>query len=301
MNGILNIFKPSGPTSHDIVNYIRKLTAAKKTGHTGTLDPGATGVLVVCLGKATRIIRFLPDDKTYRAKITFGVTTDTGDGYGDIISHRDASTLTIDKLREALEFFKGTIKQVPPMTSAVRHNGQRLYELARRGEIVERKPRQAVIYTLELKDADNFGTKTPSAQLEVACSAGTYIRTLCADLGEKLGCGAHMSSLLRLKAGNFTLDKSFTLEQITGLQQQGALPSALINLNEALLHLTEVQVKPDAVLKVKSGNRLHPDSIAACNDNIRSGQLVRLLAEQTVLAIARVEESVLLQPVVVLA
>jgi len=300
MDGILNIFKPSGPTSHDVVSYIRKLTAIKKAGHTGTLDPGATGVLVVCLGKATRIIRFLLDDKVYLAKITFGVSTDTGDGYGEIINRSDASTLTVNRLREALKLFKGTIEQVPPMTSAVRHQGQKLYELARRGMTVERKPRQAIIYALGLKDTAGFGTDAPSAHLEVACSAGTYIRTLCADLGKKLGCGAYMSSLSRLRAGAFTIENSLTLERIAGLHKQGTLPAALVSLNEALHHLTGVQVKPDAMAKVKSGNQLHPANIAACDGNIRSGQPVKLLAGQTVLAIARVEENMLFQPVAVL-
>lgn len=293
LNGILNVQKPSGRTSHDVVVYLRRLTAVKKAGHTGTLDPGATGVLVVCLGKATRIIQYLPGDKAYRAKITFGIATTTGDSDGEVTQTHDASALTPEELMAALKLFQGEIEQTPPMTAAIRHRGKRLYELARQGLVVERAPRKVTITELRLVDVTDLGTATPEAVIELSCSAGTYVRTLASDLGEKLGCGAHLSALVRTRAGSFRLENSLTLEEIAARHRQGSLPAVMVSLSDALGYLPAVQVKPTAVPAVKSGNRLYPAGVIDSGEHINhcgNGQLVRLLAGQELLAVARKQE-----------
>ena len=293
LDGILNIDKPAGMTSHDVVASIRRLTGIKKAGHTGTLDPGATGVLPVCLGRATRLIRYLPDDKAYRAEVAFGVATATGDRFGEVIRTADASALTEEALLAALGHFQGPQEQIPPMTSAVRHQGKRLYELARQGLVVERQPRRVAIYELRLVSVSGLGAPTPRAVIELTCSAGTYVRSLCMDLGEKLGCGAHMSALVRTRAGAFGLADSLTLDKIAEIHRQGDLSAVLTGLSEALAHLPAVPVKPAAEPAVKSGNRLYLPGVAAPGDEIArfaSGQPVRLLAGGELLAVARKRE-----------
>ncbi|MCL6446672.1 MAG: tRNA pseudouridine(55) synthase TruB [Armatimonadetes bacterium] len=293
MDGILIVHKPPGMTSHDVVDYLRRLTGAKKAGHTGTLDPGATGVLPVCLGRATRIIRYLPGDKAYRAEVTFGVATATGDSFGNVVRTADASALSEEELFAALKHFQGPLEQVPPMTSAVWHQGKRLYELARQGLEVERKPRPVMIFDLRLVGVSGLGTATPRAVLELSCSAGTYVRSLCIDLGEKLGCGAHMSALVRTRAGPFTLENALPLEEIAALHRRGGLPGVLVSPAEALAHLPAVQVKPTAVPAVKSGNRLYLPGVAGSGDEIdrlESGRPFRLLAGGDLLAVARKRE-----------
>lgn len=290
LDGILNVAKPSGMTSHDVIDYLRRLTGVVRAGHTGTLDPGATGVLPVCLGKATRIIRYLPGDKAYRAEVAFGVATATGDSFGDVVRTADASALTEEELLAALKHFQGPIEQIPPMTSAVRYQGKRLYELARQGLEVERKPRPVTIYDLRLVGVSGLGTATPRAVLELSCSAGTYVRSLCIDLGKMLGCGAHMSALVRTRAGPFTLENALLLEEIAALHRRGGLPGVLVSPAEALAHLPAVHVKPTAVPAVKSGNRLYPAGISGSGEEIdcwENSQPVRLLAGQDLLAVAR--------------
>ena len=305
MNGILNVLKPPGMTSHDVVDYIRRLTGIRKVGHTGTLDPAAAGVLPVCLGQATRIIRFLQDDKEYRVEVTFGVITTTGDGEGEIIERRDASALSGQSVKAVLSHFKGEIEQAPPMTSAVHYKGKRLYELARTGQVVERKPRRVNIYSLRLTHLVEWGTGTPRAFLDVVCSTGTYIRTLCMDMGQRLGCGAYMSFLLRVRAGVFVLSKTRTLEEVLALNKSGELESSLVSMNEALGHLKAVQVKTGAIPAVQSGNRLFPAGlIDFAEPELPGGQLVRVCSGQCLLAVARVENDsteYFFQPVVVLA
>ncbi len=298
-DGILNVDKPAGMTSHDVVACLRRLTGVKKAGHTGTLDPGATGVLPVCLGRATRLIRYLPGDKAYRAEVAFGVATATGDSFGEVVRTADASALTEEALLAALQHFQGSIEQVPPMTSAIRHQGKRLYELARQGLVVERKARRVTIYDLRLIGVFGLGTGTPRAVIELSCSAGTYVRSLCIDLGEKLGCGAHMSALVRTRAGSFWLADALTLDKIAEIHQQGGLPGVLVRPAEALAHLPAVQVKPTAVLAVKSGNRLYLPGVAGSGDEIdrlEIGQPVRLLAGGDLLAVARKREDPMGKP-----
>ncbi len=214
MDGIINVLKPVGMTSADVVRWISRRTGVKKAGHIGTLDPGAAGVLPVCIGKATRLAQYHADrEKWYRAEITLGVTTDTFDAFGTETS-RTLPRLARNDLLAVLPRFTGTIEQVPPMYSAVRKNGKHLYEYARQGREVERENRQVTIEKLDLIDWQDDAY--PKALLDVVCSKGTYIRTLCHDIGAALGCGAHMSFLLRLKAGSFDLASALTLEEIDG-------------------------------------------------------------------------------------
>jgi tRNA pseudouridine55 synthase len=212
LNGIINVLKPIGMTSADIVRWILRKTKAKKAGHIGTLDPGAAGVLPVCVGKATKLAEYhFEQEKYYRAEITLGITTDTQDAFGKELT-RVIPKVTQDEFQKILKEFQGRIEQIPPMYSAVRKDGKHLYEYARQGLEVTRAKRQAIIHKLEMThwQEDVF----PKALIDVECSKGTYIRTLCQDIGEYLGCGAHMSFLLRLRSSNFTIDSAFTLEEI---------------------------------------------------------------------------------------
>ena len=225
MDGFLNVAKPAGWTSHDVVAKIRRLLRTKRAGHAGTLDPDATGVLVVAVGQATRLLPHLNlEPKVYRAVCGFGLATTTEDASGEITEQADASALTEDALLAALPAFLGEISQVPPMVSALHHNGQRLYDLARKGIVVEREPRTVSIHGLELL---GFAPgERASAELRVTCGGGTYIRTLCKDLGAALGLPAHMASLVREAVGNFALESAVTLEDVTEL--------ALLPMQDAL-------------------------------------------------------------------
>ncbi|MCS6862747.1 MAG: tRNA pseudouridine(55) synthase TruB, partial [Abditibacteriales bacterium] len=211
MTGVLNLLKPPGMTAHDVVDFVRGLLQTQRVGHAGTLDPGAAGVLLVCVGEATRIVEYLMEGtKGYRAEVTFGVTTTTEDAQGDVIAERSATTVTEEKLRATLERFVGDIEQVPPMVSAVQVGGKRLHALARRGETVERPKRRVRVDAIQLLKFT--AGERAVALMDVTCSKGTYIRTLAADIGAALGCGAHLSFLVRTRVGQFRLEDSLTLE-----------------------------------------------------------------------------------------
>jgi tRNA pseudouridine55 synthase len=210
LDGILNINKPRGKTSFSIVAMVKRLSGEKRAGHAGTLDPEASGVLPVCIGKGTRIIEFLVDTtKTYRARIEFGVDTDTYDKSGRITRQGDITGINRKKIESAIGSFRGSIKQIPPMYSAVKHRGQPLYKLARAGISVERKSRTAVVHRLEL-----ISWRKPVATVEVECSKGTYIRSLAHDLGQALGCGAHLKSLIRTRCGLFDISDAVSISQL---------------------------------------------------------------------------------------
>lgn len=238
MDGVLNIDKPAGMTSHDVVARVRKALRIKKVGHAGTLDPMATGVLLILLGHATRIANLLMEgEKAYRATCTFGFSTTTQDSTGEVVSVGDASAILQDDILQALRRFRGEIFQVPPMVSALHHEGQRLYELARKGREVERKPRPVTIYSLELLEF-RPGERA-EADMEIVCSRGTYIRTLCADIGESLGIGGHMSALERTRVGHFSIENAVKLEavlagEVEPISIDAALPDLpAITLDEA--------------------------------------------------------------------
>ena len=201
IHGIINVYKEKGFTSHDVVAKLRGIVGQKKIGHTGTLDPDATGVLPVCLGKATKLCDLLTDkDKTYEAVMLLGMTTDTQDVTGRILEEKSTETLTADKVREVIESFIGDYDQIPPMYSALKVNGKKLYELAREGKVVERKARPVKILDIRIIEMN-----LPRVRMEVSCSKGTYIRTLCHDIGEQLGCGGCMESLIRTRVSINTL------------------------------------------------------------------------------------------------
>ena len=208
--GFLNVYKPKGMTSFDVVAVLRRITKIKQIGHTGTLDPFAVGVLPICIGKSTRLIEYLNDDKEYLATVQFGQDTDTYDLEGEVTKFYDKK-ITKDELINILKSFEGEIEQFPPIYSAIKVNGKKLYEYARSGQEVEIKPRKVFISKIELKD---FDEKLQQAKILVACSKGTYIRSIAYDLGQKMNCGGHLVELVRTKAGLFYQEKSTKLEDI---------------------------------------------------------------------------------------
>lgn len=215
MTGIVNINKPIGKSSHFVVAVIRRITGIRKVGHTGTLDPLATGVLPILIGReATKLSqRIMDGTKGYRSILQLGVSTTTQDSEGEVVSKRDVN-VTLEDVKNVLNCFVGQISQIPPMYSAIKINGQKLYKLAREGKEVERKPRFITIYSIDLL---NYNEELSQVEIDVSCSKGTYIRTLCSDIGEKLGCGAHMISLVRTKSSSFQIEDSVTLEEFEQL------------------------------------------------------------------------------------
>lgn len=211
MDGVININKSAGMTSFDVIASLRKILNMKKIGHTGTLDPDATGVLPICIGKGTKLVELLTaNDKQYIAEVKLGITTDTQDTSGNLINQREVC-VSKDDLSFAISGFIGEIEQIPPMYSAIKVNGERLYKLAREGITIEREPRKVFISDIKL---NSFKIGENTFSITVDCSKGTYIRTLSNDIGEKLGCGAAMSALKRTKSGRFNIDDSFTLDEI---------------------------------------------------------------------------------------
>ena len=217
INGIVNIYKEKGYTSHDVVAVLRKVVGQKKIGHTGTLDPDATGVLPVCLGRATKVCELLTDhDKTYEALLLLGKTTDTQDISGEVLEERDPGDLTEEEVRSCIESFIGEYDQIPPMYSALKVNGKKLYELAREGKTVERKSRKVQIHGIRILEMN-----LPHVRMEVDCSKGTYIRTLCHDIGQKLQVGGCMEELERTKVGRFLKEDAVTLDEVRQKMEQG--------------------------------------------------------------------------------
>jgi tRNA pseudouridine55 synthase len=251
VDGILNLNKCPGLTSHDVIDQVRRIFDQKRVGHAGTLDPMATGVLVVCLGKATRIVEYLSGgEKEYRAVLTLGVTTGTQDVTGEIVSESDASAVTLDALEKVTHSFVGEIQQVPPMVSAVKYQGQRLYKLAREGKTVERAARMVTVHSIDVTDF-RPGIRA-EAEIVVRCSGGTYIRTLCADIGEALGCGGMMSGLVRTRVGRFAIEQSVTVEQLA--QAPG---DYVISMADALCDMPAVVLDEEGMRRVLNGMEVH--------------------------------------------
>lgn len=308
MNGLVNVLKPPGMSSHDVVYFIRRTFGIKKVGHTGTLDPGAAGVLVVCLGAATRLAQFLLDeDKEYRSEITFGIDTSSGDSFGDVTGEYDASHLNEGVVRSILPEFTGEIRQVPPMTSALKWHGKKLYELARAGLVVDRPARVVTIHSLSYIRGSGWGGPRPNALLHLSCSKGTYVRSLCADIGNRLGCGAHMSFLVRTRVGSFKISDSCTLEELQGAASAGRAEDKIIPMEEALSGVPAVIVKNGAVGAVTSGSKLYLPGVAQLPKELSEGTLVRLMGPQGLLAVAETtfdpgdREKFIFKPVCVLA
>lgn len=247
MHGVLVVDKPQGLTSFDVVREVRRALGVKKAGHTGTLDPMATGVLPVCVGDATKIAQFITEaTKAYDATVRLGVTTDTLDAEGRVLRERPVPPVTRETLEAALERFRGTFEQTPPMYSAVKVGGRRLYELARAGEEVERAARKVTVFELTLRDFS-----AAELQLSVRCSKGFFVRSLAADLGEALGCGAHLTALRRTQSGPFTLAQAIPLAEV---QARGAaLAARLVPMADALADVPRLDVTAAEAERVRHG------------------------------------------------
>lgn len=229
MNGVILINKPLGKTSHDLVYEARRLSGVKKVGHTGTLDPMAEGVLPVCIGNATKAADMLTaSDKGYRAQLVLGMTTDTQDAEGEILSECGVF-LRKEEIEKAIKSFEGEIEQIPPMYSAIKVGGKKLYELAREGIEIERKPRKVTIKSINISEID---MENYTVTIDVFCSKGTYIRSLCEDIGIKLGVGAYMNTLVRTRSGMFTIDQCKKVEELRDLKEKGELEKVLIPTSE---------------------------------------------------------------------
>ena len=249
MNGILLVDKPSGWTSNDVVQKLRGILHERRIGHAGTLDPMATGLLTVFVGRATRAAEFAEADaKRYRAALRLGLTTDTQDITGTVLRQEDAD-VTREALEQALKGFRGEIRQVPPMYSAVKVNGERLYKLARRGETVERAARTVTIELLDL-----LGREGEDWILDIRCSKGTYIRTLCQDIGDALGCGGCMAALRRLEAGAFTVEEAHSLEEIAQAASEGRAETLLLPVDTLFRGVAAETVGAAAEKKIRNGN-----------------------------------------------
>lgn len=252
VNGVLVLNKPTGMTSNDAVQRAKKIFAAQKVGHTGSLDPLATGVLPLCFGEATKFSQYLLDaDKKYCARIKFGVTTDTGDADGKVLEKVDNKTLEAlcaDKVQAALNEFRGKIQQLPPMYSALKHNGQPLYKLARQGIEVERKIREVMVFRNEMTEFDG-----DECLLELHCSKGTYVRSIAEDLGDALGCGAHVKALHRRAAGPYTEDHMVDLAALQGIESQQELDALLQPMASAVAHWPEVKMVETTAFYVRQG------------------------------------------------
>lgn len=285
MDGILIIDKPTDWTSHDVVGKLRKILKTKRIGHTGTLDPFATGVLVMLVGQATRLAQFLDKDaKEYEAVVQLGFETDTGDLTGerrDGEMARQGDSVMESEMEEVLENFRGQIEQIPPMYSAKKVDGKKLYELARKGIEIERKAVNVTIYELEL--LGEIPNPKSQIRIRVLCTAGTYIRTLAEDIGRELGTGAHLTALRRTRAGNFDLTKAVSIEQLQEIVLAEKLDDYLIPMNQAVSHLPEVKLSDEEVKKIRNGMKL-PSNLNA--------ELVRLTdSENNLIAIGSAHEN----------
>ncbi|EJT5938309.1 TPA: tRNA pseudouridine(55) synthase TruB [Clostridium perfringens] len=259
MNGVINIYKNTGMTSFDVVAMVRRVAKMKKVGHTGTLDPAASGVLPVCLGKATKIIDYIMENKkVYRVNLKLGMVTDTYDLEGEVLREEDASHITKDEILNCINSFLGTIDQVPPMYSALKQNGVRLYELARQGIEVHREARKVTIYSIEnikIESNDNI-------QMDVCCSKGTYIRSLCYDIGEKLNVGATMTALERIQNGTFTKEEAINIEDLT----EELLEKHIISIEKALDSFEKITVNEKFGKLLRNGvkvfdNRMYSEEV----------------------------------------
>lgn len=273
VHGVLNINKPAGMTSHDVVDAVRRILGMQRVGHTGTLDPQATGVLPLCVGRATRIAQYLTQaEKEYSMTLRLGITTDTLDAAGKVTGRVDEVRVRQEEVEAVLSRFVGEIQQVPPIYSAKKHQGERLYRLARRGEVVEREPVTVRVFALELR-----GFESPDVHLKVTCSKGTYARSLCDDIGRALGCGGHLHALCRTRAGRFALAGAVTL---TGLEERvrtGRLGEVLLPMAEALAHLPGVRVATEAGPVILHGNAVTAGMVVQFPPELAPGALVRVL------------------------
>jgi tRNA pseudouridine55 synthase len=289
MNGFIVVDKPVGLTSHDVVARVRRILKMKKVGHTGTLDPFATGVLPVALGEGTKGIPYLDEGvKEYRAVMKLGVATDTEDLEGSVISERPLDGMSETTIQDVLAGFIGTSSQIPPMFSALKQNGVPLYKLARKGEVVEREPRQITIYSLQINSIE-----LPLVDFTVRSSRGTYVRSLARDMGERLGCGAHLTALRRTESGPFTLEQARTLEQLQDEAAAGPERVGIVSLNVALAHLPQLELTADGERRVRNGISPVADDLEQPHLSVTSGQKVVLARDGQIVAVAEDQEGIL--------
>ncbi len=290
MNGIINVLKPPGMTSHDVVSFMRKVLNIKKIGHTGTLDPEAAGVLPICIGKATKVAQYLTDkQKRYRANIKFGTVTDTYDSYGEIIRESGQVSIEPKVLEEILKSFTGTISQRPPIYSALKVKGKKLYEYAREGKEVQIEERPVDIYELKLVGME----AEDEAMIDVLCSKGTYIRTLCYDIGEALGCGAYMSQLVRLGSSPFTIEDSNTLEEIKAAAEENRLDDIINGVELVFKDYKAITIKQSALSSIMNGNPLFEQGVQQGFEKLSKDDNISIYSEDGFIGIGivRYEES----------
>jgi len=269
LDGILNIYKEKGFTSHDVVAVVRKTLHMKKVGHTGTLDPDAEGVLPICVGRGTKLADIIMDGrKSYRAILHLGISTTTEDASGEVVEEKPV-VFDEESIEKTISSFIGEQEQIPPMYSAVKINGKKLYELARAGKEIERKARKITVYDIKIR---RF---IPPCQVEmdVECSKGTYIRTLCADIGKALGCGGHMASLLRTATGAFTLENAIKLHELKALEEAGQVDTVLLGLADALKGYTRVYVSEKSAKLLYNGGKIRSEFFRA-EKELKEGQEV---------------------------
>ena len=272
VDGVLLLDKPQGLSSNQALQQVRRLLQAQKAGHTGTLDPMATGLLPVCLGEATKFsAQLLEADKTYRTRVQLGVVTDTGDAEGEVVERHPVAPLSVTEIEHVLERFRGEIEQTPPMYSALKHQGRKLYELAREGKTVERAVRRVTVY-----DARLLAVEGTAFELEVRVSKGTYIRTLAEDIGRALGCGAHITALRRLATGPFGAEGMLTIDRLEALPDQAAREAALLPVDVLVAHLPRLALDEAARQRIMQGLPVRLD----VND-IAIGELARLYSAET--------------------
>ena len=287
LDGVLNIYKEKGYTSHDVVAKMRGILRQKKIGHTGTLDPDAEGVLPVCLGQGTRLCDMLTDhSKVYRAVLLLGIDTDTQDISGQILEKRSVEE-DPEKVLEVIKSFIGPYDQIPPMYSALKVDGKRLYELARAGKTVERQARPVVIHDITVESME-----LPRVTMTVSCSKGTYIRTLCHDIGEKMGCGGCMEALMRTRVGRFELKDSISLKELEKIRDEERLGEYLVSVEEMFLDQPKASAFPEADSLVHNGNPVKPELVKVERDQTYTDQqLFRMYdSDQRFLGVYRYEE-----------
>lgn len=260
-HGIINIYKEAGFTSHDVVAKMRGILRQKKIGHTGTLDPDAVGVLPVCLGSGTKLCDMLTDkDKEYEAVLLLGVETDTQDTSGEVKCQKEV-TVTKEEVIEAVMSFVGNYMQIPPMYSALKVDGKKLYELARAGKEIERQARPVVIHGIQILEVE-----LPRVRMVVSCSKGTYIRTLCHDIGQKLGCGGAMEKLTRTKVSSFYIEDAITLSELEKLKAEDKVSEKVVPVDKVFEHMPAFHVKDKYLSMVKNGNALYPNQLTEGKD-----------------------------------
>lgn len=283
LDGFLVVDKPAGMSSHQVVAMLRRTLGEKKIGHTGTLDPFATGVLPIALGEGTKAITFLDESvKEYRATMRLGISTDTQDLEGEILEQRSWSHVTREAVESLVQAFSGNLLQVPPMFSALKRDGVPLYKLARKGETVEREPRAITVHSLVMERIE-----LPEVSFTVRCSRGTYVRTLAHDMGESLGCGAHLLALRRTKSGPFSLENSFTLDEIAVGPPREVAVRHFVPVRTALAHLPELELTPAGSARVRNGIPPLEGDLASGSVIPSSGRVI-LTSDGTIAAVAEV-------------